>query len=164
MSVEENLKVIQTVDKAFNKRDWSAFDDVNISGSSGSRNIPRNWEDTWKFAAGVHFRPVDKWLLQLGFSYDTSPVDSDDRTPDMPIDRQIRFSIGALHEYSDNVRMAFAFEWVNLGDATLEKPAVQGDYSRNDIFFLSFNTNWKKLPWSDKGTSGSSAASDADES
>ncbi|MFA9563662.1 MAG: hypothetical protein ACERLM_03000, partial [Acidimicrobiales bacterium] len=45
----------------------------------------------------VHFRPVEKWLLQLGFSYDTSPVDSDDRTPDMPIDRQIRYATGAQY-------------------------------------------------------------------
>jgi hypothetical protein len=44
--------------------------------------------------AGVHYRPVEKWLLQLGFAYDTSPVDSDDRTPDMPIDRQIRYATG----------------------------------------------------------------------
>ncbi len=27
MSVEENLKVIQTVDEAFNKRDWKAFNE-----------------------------------------------------------------------------------------------------------------------------------------
>ena len=63
---------------------WSAFEDVNISTERGSQKIPRNWDDTWTFAAGVHFRPVDKWLLQLGFAYDTSPVDSKDRTPDMP--------------------------------------------------------------------------------
>jgi len=52
--------------------DWSAFEDVNISTDRVDQKIPRNWKDTWKFAAGVHFRPVEKWLLQLGFAYDTS--------------------------------------------------------------------------------------------
>ena len=51
------------------------FEDINLSTGSGSRQIPRNWDDTWKFAAGVHYRPAEKWLLQLGFVYDTSPVD-----------------------------------------------------------------------------------------
>jgi hypothetical protein len=40
-----------------------------------------------KFVAQVHFRPVEKWQLKTGFAYGTSPVDSDDHTPDMPIDR-----------------------------------------------------------------------------
>jgi hypothetical protein len=33
---------------------------------------------------------VEKWLFQLGFAYDTSPVDSDDRTRGMPTDQQVR--------------------------------------------------------------------------
>ena len=70
--------------------DWSAFEDVNISTDRGSQKIPRDWKDTWKFAAGVHFRPVEKWLLQLGFSYDTSPVDLDDRTLICPL--TVRFA------------------------------------------------------------------------
>jgi long-chain fatty acid transport protein len=46
---------------------WSEFENVNISTDSGSKNIPRNWDDTWKFAAGLHFRPVEKWLLHSVF-------------------------------------------------------------------------------------------------
>jgi long-chain fatty acid transport protein len=78
--------------------DWSDFENINISTGQGSQQIPRNWDDTYKFAAGVHYRPVDQWLLQLGIAYDTSPVDSDDRTPDMPIDRQIRYATGAQYQ------------------------------------------------------------------
>ncbi len=44
--------------------DWSAFKNVNISTEQGKQKIPRDWKDTWKFAAGVHYRPVDSWLLQ----------------------------------------------------------------------------------------------------
>jgi long-subunit fatty acid transport protein len=31
--------------------DWSAFKNINISTGQGSQKIPRNWDDTWKFAA-----------------------------------------------------------------------------------------------------------------
>ena len=123
--------------------DWSAFKDVNISTGRGSQKIPRNWDDTWKFAAGVHFRPVDKWLLQLGFSYDTSPVDSKDRTPDMPIDRQIRYATGVQYKWSDRLSVGGQFVYADYGKAKINNDLLKGDYKRNDILFFAMNANWK---------------------
>ncbi len=123
--------------------DWSAFKEVNISTDRGSQKISRNWKDTWKFAAGVHFRPVDKWLLQLGVSYDTSPVDSDDRTPDMPIDRQIRYATGVQYQWSERLNVGGSFVYADYGDAKIKNDLLRGDYERNDIFFFAMNANWK---------------------
>ena len=123
--------------------DWSAFENINISTGQGSAKIPRNWDDTYKFAAGVHFRPAESWLLQLGFAYDTSPVDADDRTPDMPIDRQIRYATGAQYKWSENVSLGGQFVYADYGDAKINNDLLRGDYKRNDIFFLAFNLNWK---------------------
>ena len=123
--------------------DWSAFEDVNISTDRGSQQIPRDWKDTWKFAAGVHFRPVDKWLLQLGFSYDTSPVDSEDRTPDMPIDRQIRYATGVQYKWSNRLSTGAQFVYADYGKAKIDNDLLKGDYKRNDILFFAFNANWK---------------------
>jgi len=123
--------------------DWSAFKDVNISTDQGSQKIPRDWNDTWKFAAGVHFRPEDRWLLQVGFSYDTSPVDSDDRTPDMPMDRQIRYTTGVQYKWSDRVSTGAQFVYADYGKAKIDNDSLKGDYKRNDIFFFAMNANWK---------------------
>jgi long-chain fatty acid transport protein len=122
---------------------WSAFDNINISTDSGTKKIPRNWDDTWKFAAGVHFRPVEKWMLQLGFSYDTSPVDSKDRTPDMPIDRQIRYATGVQYKWSDRLSTGAQFVYADYGNAKIDNDLLKGDYKRNDIFFFALNANWK---------------------
>jgi long-chain fatty acid transport protein len=123
--------------------DWSDFENINISTGQGSQQIPRNWDDTYKFAAGVHYRPVDQWLLQLGIAYDTSPVDSDDRTPDMPIDRQIRYATGAQYQWSEDVSLGGQFVYADYGDAKIKNDLLRGDYKRSDIFFLAFNVNWK---------------------
>ena len=123
--------------------DWSAFKEVNISTGRGSQKVPRDWHDTWKFAAGVHFRPVDKWLLQLGFSYDSSPVDSDDRTPDMPMDRQIRYATGAQYKWSERLSTGAQFVYADYGKAKIDNDLLKGEYKRNDIFFLALNANWK---------------------
>jgi long-chain fatty acid transport protein len=122
---------------------WSEFKDVNISTGAGSQKIPRNWDDTWKFAAGVHFRPVEKWLLQLGFAYDTSPVDSDDRTPDMPIDRQIRYATGAQYQWSERLSTGAQFVYADYGKAKIDNDLLKGDYKRNDLFFFALNASWK---------------------
>jgi len=123
--------------------DWSAFKNVNISTGEGSQKIPRDWKDTWKFAAGVHFRPVDRWLLQVGFSYDTSPVDSDDRTPDMPMDRQIRYAAGAQYKWTDRLSTGAQVVYADYGRGKTDNDLLQGDYKRNDIFFFALNANWK---------------------
>jgi long-chain fatty acid transport protein len=123
--------------------DWSAFENVNISTSRGTQRIPRDWKDTWKFAAGVHYRPVDKWLLQLGFAYDTSPVDKEDRTPDMPIDRQVRYATGAQYQWSDRLSTGAQFVYADYGKAKIDNELLKGEYKRNDIFFFALNANWK---------------------
>jgi long-chain fatty acid transport protein len=123
--------------------DWSAFDNVNISTSQGSKKIPRNWDDTWKFAAGVHYRPAENWMLQLGVSYDTSPVDSEDRTPDMPIDRQIRYATGVQYKWSDKLSTGTQFVYADYGKAKIDNDLLKGEYKRNDIFFFALNANWK---------------------
>jgi long-chain fatty acid transport protein len=123
--------------------DWSAFKNINISTDRGSQKIPRDWDDTWKFAAGVHFKPVEKWLLQVGFSYDTSPVDSDDRTPDMPMDRQIRYAAGAQYQWSEKLSVGGQFVYADYGDAKIKNDLLKGEYDRNDLIFFALNANWK---------------------
>jgi long-subunit fatty acid transport protein len=65
--------------------------------------IPRNWDDTYHYSIGVHYNPTEQWLLQTGFTYDSSPVDSEDRTADMPIDRQLRYAVGAQYQISETI-------------------------------------------------------------
>ena len=123
--------------------DWSAFEDVNISTDSGGTDIPRNWKDTWKFAVGVHYRPVENWLLQLGMAYDTSPVDKEDRTPDMPIDRQIRYATGVQYKWSERLSTGAQFVYADYGKAKIDNQWLKGEYKSNDLFFLAVNVNWK---------------------
>ena len=86
---------------------------------------------------------MDRWLLQAGFAYDTSPVDSDDRTPDMPMDRQIRYAAGAQYKWSDRLSTGAQFVYADYGKAKIDNDLLQGDYKRNDIFFFALNANWK---------------------
>jgi hypothetical protein len=74
-----------------------------------------------------------------------------DRNAAFPIDRMIRVPAGALYDWSENTRVGFGFQQFNVQNARLNNDAVKGEYDWNDIFFLSFNVNWEKLPWNDWG-------------
>jgi long-chain fatty acid transport protein len=123
--------------------EWSAFENITLSTASGSAKLPRNWDDTWKFAGGLHYRPSEPWLFQGGIAYDTSPVDAKDRTADMPIDRQIRYALGAQYKLNEKVSMGGAFEYADYGDAEIDNSQLKGKYQNNDIYFFGFNVNWK---------------------
>jgi len=84
-----------------------------------------------------------EWLLQFGAAYDTSPVDASDRTPDMPMDRQVRLSVGAQYSVSKDLTIGGAFTFADYGDAEIDNDLLKGDYKTNDIYFLAINANWK---------------------
>ena len=123
---------------------WSAFENITISTARGDRLIPRNWDDTWKFAAGVHYKINDNVLLQFGAAYDTSPIDDPkDRTPDMPMDEQIRLGAGVQYDWSEKINIGCAFTYAFYGDAEIDNPSLIGDYKSNDLYFLAVNAAWK---------------------
>jgi long-chain fatty acid transport protein len=127
--------------------DWSSLENVNISLANVSAALPRNWDDTYHFAAGLHYRLSQPWLLQFGIGYETSPVDAEDRTADMPVDRQIRYTIGTQFEKSDNLTIGCALEYADLGDSEIKNNnpinGLIGEYKNNDLFAFIVNFNWK---------------------
>jgi long-chain fatty acid transport protein len=123
--------------------DWSTFDNQNISTERLDAKVPRKWKDTIHASIGLQYRPVEQWLLQTGVTYDSSPVDTSDRTPDLPIDDQLRVALGAQYDWTKRLTIGGALEYVFLGEAEINRDRLRGEYSRNDIFFFAFNASWK---------------------
>jgi long-chain fatty acid transport protein len=124
--------------------DWSAFKEVPLSVSTGgSGAIPRNWNDTYKLGGGIHYRPSKPWLLRTGFAWDSSPVDSKDRTADMPADRQLRFAAGAQYQWSDRLNVGGNFVFLDAGNAKINSRNLKGDYKSNEVYFFALNASYK---------------------
>jgi long-chain fatty acid transport protein len=132
--------------------DWSEAQSVPLSLGPVSGNAPLGFKDTWKVRIGGHYRLNDDWVLQSGFSYDSSPVRTKDRIAALPLDRQIRVGAGALYRWSEHTRVGMGFQWLSFGEAKLRNNAVRGDYDWNDAFFFFFNVDWSELPWSGRAT------------
>jgi long-chain fatty acid transport protein len=132
----------------FRWEDWSRFGRLPVSIGPISAVAKTGWHDTVGYALGVHYQLDEDWLLQAGMSYDTSPVKNKDRHPAFPLDRQLRYSVGVQHQWTETVNVGMAFEYADYGRAKIRytKNAsgdVLGEFSDNDLFFLAFNLNWK---------------------
>jgi long-chain fatty acid transport protein len=123
--------------------DWSTLDSVNLSTQSNSAVLDRNWDDTYHFAIGASYRIDDSWQWQAGIAYDTSPVDADDRTADLPVDRQVRYAFGITHTRPDGPEISGSFVYADYGDAEIDSLGYDGDYSTNEILFISVSLNWR---------------------
>jgi long-chain fatty acid transport protein len=130
----------------------SEFGKTNVSiSSTTSRSFTadRNFDDSWHFAIGLQYRIVEPWLYSLGFAYDTSVVDREDRTPDAPFDRQIRYGTGIQYDWNEDVTVGFAYEYIDAGDAAINQykgplaGRLVGDYKTNEIHVFAINLIWR---------------------
>ena len=128
---------------------WSDFGTQWVNTAGGAAPVPRNWKDTWYVAAGVHYRPQPRWLLQTGFKYDSSPVSSSNRTADMPMDQQFRAAVGAQYRWSERLTLGASFVYANYGEGQINQTGANGligDYSSNNLFFFSLTIGYKWSP------------------
>lgn len=144
----EHLAVLASV----SWQDHSEFGEQNVSISSSTPRTftqDRNFKDTWGVAIGAQYRIAPPWLLSVGFGYDSSPVDDEDRTPDAPLDRQFRYGTGLQYEWSEDMTVGVAYEFLDAGDAEIDQRRgpltgrLVGDYETNHIHFVNVNVIWR---------------------
>jgi long-chain fatty acid transport protein len=133
----------------FGWQDWSQFGNVDISLSVNPETPRRfnnqlGFKDTWHAAIGAQYRVSEAWLLAAGFAYDSSPCDESNRSPDMPFDRNFRYSAGVQYDWSKNLTLGLAYVFIDLGSASINKQGflrgnLVGDYSPNNVNVINLN-------------------------
>jgi long-chain fatty acid transport protein len=133
-------------------QDWSAFGKQDLTLSSTTSTTftkDLEYDDTWHFALGAQYRFAERWLWSVGAAYDTSPTDEDTRTPDLPLDRQIRIGTGIQYDWNENVILGAAYEYLDAGEAKIDQGGgplqgpLKGEYDPNAIHFFAVNLIWK---------------------
>jgi long-chain fatty acid transport protein len=136
----------------FGWQNWAQFGKINVSiesDSPTSLTADAKLKDTWHTAIGAQYRIAPAWLLSLGFAYDSSAVGDADRSPALPVDRQLRYGIGIQYDWNRDVTWGLAYEFVDLGNAPINvrrgplAGQLTGDYSTNHIQFVATNLVWK---------------------
>ncbi len=122
--------------------DWSTLDEVLVSVPDREAGLKKNWDDTYHYAAGFQYKLDHHWEIASGVAYDTNPVDSTDRTADLPVDRQIRYNLGARYTLRDNLTIGGYISYTDLGSAKIESRFWSGEYEKNGATEIAINANW----------------------
>lgn len=119
--------------------DWSVFSDNRLGISGGAvqqtAELDRNWKDTWHGGLALAYTR-NSHVFSAGVSYDTSPVDDRDRTFDLPVDEQLKFSFAYGREGKGKFDYAVGATALYAGDAKVDQTS-QGVRSKGE-----FDTNW----------------------
>ena len=100
-------------------------------------------------ALGGRYRYRPQWIVSAGLAYDSSPVDDDDRTIDLPLDRQIRVGVGTEYEQRDDLVLGISYLYLNAGDAEVDQTGgplsgdLKGKFERNAVHFINVNARWR---------------------
>jgi long-chain fatty acid transport protein len=133
-------------------QNWSAFGEFPIGISAvNQRSVEANlhFSDTCQIAIGQQFRFHEKWLWSAGFAYDSSPVSTANRSPVLPLDRQLRYGTGLQYAINDNLTAGASWELMDAGPGPYSANrgplagTLQGHYSTNWLNFAAVNVIWK---------------------
>lgn len=138
--VSENLRLVIDADY----EEWSEFSDNYISIQSGALTtaVDRKWDDTWHVGVAALYKK-DDLFASAGLGYDSSPVDDEDRTFDLPIDEQVKLGAAYGRLVGDNFAYSFGLGFVWLGNGRIDQNAqgvrVKGKFDTN--YFVSLGAN-----------------------
>ena len=97
---------------------WSSLHDVTIKRDNGTvvGSEDFSWEDTDFFSVGVEYDISPAFTLRAGVGQDESPTNDATRTPRLPDNDRMLYSIGASWEISDHLSVDAAYQRINIDD------------------------------------------------
>ena len=145
-----NTKFAVMADVTWTK--WSNFKELNIifdNPVQGSSTIPENWENSFRYAFGLNYKPDNIWTYRVGMAHDETPIRSpEDRTPRIPGDDRTWLSFGVGYVLSSDMSIDVGYSHLFVDDTDINNVdasfghTVTGTYDA-DVNILSAQLNMK---------------------
>lgn len=102
---------------------WSRFDVLRVEYQNllPDTVVQQNWDDTFRYSAGVTYTLNDAWKFRTGFAYDESPVPDEFRTPRIPDEDRTWLTFGISHRISSQGTIDVGYLHVFVDDSVLDK-------------------------------------------
>lgn len=125
---------------------WSTIKELRFVRANGTllSVTPQNFDDAIRVAAGVNYHHDDRWMFRGGIAYDETPVNSTDRTPRLPDESRVWFSVGTQYKFSPHLKLDAGFTYIKADKADIQQNAgstaanglIKGNYDA-DVTILS---------------------------
>ena len=117
----------------YQSTNWSSLRDVTIKRDNGTvvGSEPFDWKDTDFVSIGAEFDISDSFTIRGGVAQDESPTNDKHRTPRLPDNDRMLYSIGATWNMSENISIDAAFQRITIDSPTINLPvdAASGNTS-----------------------------------
>jgi len=129
-------------------QDWSEFSDNQLEFAGGTvATLDRQWDDTWH--AGIAFAHLERQEngYTVGFSYESSPVENEHRTFDLPVDEIYKLSGAYFWTGSKQLDYSLGATLYMIGDAEIDLVTqgvrAAGKFDSNYILFLGGTVRYR---------------------
>lgn len=134
---------------------WSVFEELRFEFDSAQPDgvTTTNWNDSWRYSAGLTYNPTERWALRTGIAFDETPIpNAKRRTPRIPGDdrfwvaagigyrvlRWFDFDVGYVHIFIDDPKIDK--DTGSPGDEDFFRGSLKGTYDASvDIFSAQVN-------------------------
>ena len=122
--VTDNVRVLAD----FQQTGWDSLDTLEIRRANGALvgSEEFDWDETHFFSVGAEFDMSDAFTLRAGVAQDESPTNDAHRSPRLPDDDRMLYSIGASWNVSDNLTVDAAYQHITIDDPTVNNVSDTG--------------------------------------
>ena len=124
---------------------WSSLQDVTIKRANGTvvGSEDFSWKDTDFVSVGVEYDLSEAFTLRAGVGQDESPTKDATRTPRLPDDDRMLYSVGMSWAMSDHLTIDAAYQRITIEDPVInlgvhlpsDLSTLQGTYSGSANLF-----------------------------
>ncbi|GAB2622365.1 OmpP1/FadL family transporter [Novilysobacter erysipheiresistens] len=114
----------------YQRTGWSSLEAVNIYRANGTPigQEPFDWDDTSMLAVGGEFDLNDAFTLRAGVAADETPTNDEARTPRLPDEDRMLYTIGLGWNVSENLTVDVAYMNIQIDETPID--AVSSSSSR----------------------------------
>ncbi len=129
---------------------WSKFEELRVkydSGNQGDTVQDESWDDTFRYALGIHYRQSEQLLLRAGIAYDETPIpDAEHRTPRIPGNDRTWIALGLNYRVSPQLSFDLGYAHLFIGDTKIHDQGklgatLDGEYE-SSVDILSGQVVW----------------------
>jgi len=109
--------------------DWSSLREVNIDFANPFQPNtiePFAWNDTTLYALGAEWDLNDRFTLRGGITQDETPTHTETRTPRLPDDDRMLYSIGVTWHVSEAISVDAAFQRIEIDNSQIDIASSSG--------------------------------------
>lgn len=120
---------------------WNKIQNLTFTRTTGAllSSTPENFKNTWRVSFGANYRYSDRWMFRGGIAWDQSPINDTDRTPRLPDEDRVWFSIGAQYKLNPQLKFDVGYTYIAVKDASINQSAgnavasglIKGSYDAN---------------------------------